>query len=158
LGFKSLAIWNRLAFLFLFFRDRVSLYSPGCPGTHFVDQAGLELRNPPASASQVLGLKACATTARLRLAFKLLFFFFFFFTIFNHVYVCGVCAHGHSTHIGQKSPDTCPRSQTCVLWKSSTCSEPPLQPLGQILTHLLLPSEDPTMMLFIHVGLYAYYP
>jgi hypothetical protein len=33
---------------------------PSCPGTHFVDQAGLELRNPPASASQVLGLKACA--------------------------------------------------------------------------------------------------
>ncbi|GAB1300807.1 Serine/threonine-protein kinase 38 [Apodemus speciosus] len=42
----------------------VSLYSPGCPGTHSVDQAGLELRNPPASASQVLGLQACATTAR----------------------------------------------------------------------------------------------
>ena len=37
------------------FRDRVSLYSPGCPETHFVDQAGLEPRNPPASASQVLG-------------------------------------------------------------------------------------------------------
>ncbi|GAB1297519.1 hypothetical protein APTSU1_001275500 [Apodemus speciosus] len=35
----------------------VSLYSPGCPGTHSVDQAGLELRDPPASASQVLGLK-----------------------------------------------------------------------------------------------------
>jgi hypothetical protein len=48
--------------LFFVFRDRVSLYSPGCPGTHFVDQAGLELRNLPASASQVLGLKACATT------------------------------------------------------------------------------------------------
>jgi hypothetical protein len=47
-----------------FFRDRISLCSPGCPGTHSVDQAGLELRNPPASASQVLGLKACATTAR----------------------------------------------------------------------------------------------
>jgi hypothetical protein len=43
-------------------RDRVSLCSPGCPGTHSVDQAGLELRNPPASASQVLGLKTCATT------------------------------------------------------------------------------------------------
>jgi hypothetical protein len=42
-------------------RDRVSLCSPGCPRTHFVDQAGLELRNLPASASQVLGLKACAT-------------------------------------------------------------------------------------------------
>jgi hypothetical protein len=36
-----------------FFLDRVSLCSPGCPGTHSVDQAGLELRNPPASASQV---------------------------------------------------------------------------------------------------------
>jgi hypothetical protein len=48
----------------IFFLDRVSLYSPGCPGTHFVDQTSLELRNPPASASQVLGLKACATTAR----------------------------------------------------------------------------------------------
>ena len=49
-------------FLFLFFWDRVSLCSPGCPGTHFVGQAGLELRNSPASASQVLGLKVCATT------------------------------------------------------------------------------------------------
>jgi hypothetical protein len=47
-------------FFFLFFRDRVSLYSSGCLGTHFVDQAGLELRNPPASASRVLGSKVCA--------------------------------------------------------------------------------------------------
>jgi hypothetical protein len=30
-----------LFFFFLVFRDRVSLYSPGCPGAHFVDQAGL---------------------------------------------------------------------------------------------------------------------
>jgi hypothetical protein len=35
-------------------QDRVSLCSPSCPGTHSVDQAGLELRNLPASASQVL--------------------------------------------------------------------------------------------------------
>jgi hypothetical protein len=47
---------------FFFFGDRVSLYSPGCPGTHFADQSGLKLRNPPASASQVLGLKVCVTT------------------------------------------------------------------------------------------------
>jgi hypothetical protein len=49
-------------FCFCFFRDRVFLCSPGCPGTHSVDQAGLELRDLPASASLVLGLKACATT------------------------------------------------------------------------------------------------
>jgi hypothetical protein len=54
-----------LVLVLVFFRDRVSLYSPGCPGTHFVDQAGLEIRNLPASASRVLGLKACATTAWL---------------------------------------------------------------------------------------------
>jgi hypothetical protein len=53
-------------FLFLVFQDRISLCSSGCPGTHPVDQAGLELRNPTVSASQVLELKACATTARHR--------------------------------------------------------------------------------------------
>jgi hypothetical protein len=61
-------------FLFLFafflFRDRISLYSPDCPGTHFVDQAGLKLRNLPASASRVQGLKACATTPGLLYVFN----------------------------------------------------------------------------------------
>ena len=51
------------SFFLCVFWDRVSLYSPGCPGTHSVGQAGLELRNPPASVSQVLGLQACAITA-----------------------------------------------------------------------------------------------
>jgi hypothetical protein len=36
-----------------FSRQGFSLYSSGCLGTHSADQAGL--RNPPASASQVLG-------------------------------------------------------------------------------------------------------
>jgi hypothetical protein len=53
---------RNLFFFFWFFRDRVSLCSHGCPGTHSVDQAGLELRNPPASASRELRLKVCATT------------------------------------------------------------------------------------------------
>ena len=53
----------------MFFRDRVSLYSSGCPGAHFVDQAGLELRNPPASAS-LLGLKAGTTTPGSDQVFK----------------------------------------------------------------------------------------
>jgi hypothetical protein len=51
------------------FRDRVSLCSPGCLGTHTVDQVGLKLRSPPASASRVLGLKVCATTAQLLSSF-----------------------------------------------------------------------------------------
>jgi hypothetical protein len=57
--------WILFFFFFLVFQDRVFLCSPGFPGTHFVDQAGLQLRNPPASASasRVLGLKVCATTA-----------------------------------------------------------------------------------------------
>ena len=46
-------------FLYFGFWDRASLYSPGSPGTHSVDQAGIKLRNPPASASQVLGLNSC---------------------------------------------------------------------------------------------------
>jgi hypothetical protein len=56
LEFHDIASALSTLFLFLFglfcFRDRVSLCSPGCPGTHFVEQAGLKLRNPPASASQ----------------------------------------------------------------------------------------------------------
>jgi hypothetical protein len=54
---------STVLFCFVFPRDRIFLYSPGCPGTHFVDQAGLEFRNPSASVSQVLGLKACAAAA-----------------------------------------------------------------------------------------------
>jgi hypothetical protein len=47
------------SFVFCFvFQDRVSLCTPGCPGTHFVDQADLELKKLPTSASQV-----CTTTA-----------------------------------------------------------------------------------------------
>jgi hypothetical protein len=66
------SFWCCWVFVCLFvclFQNKVSLYSPGCPGAHSVDQAGLELRNLPVSASQVLGLKACATTSQLILLF-----------------------------------------------------------------------------------------
>jgi hypothetical protein len=59
--FKNMLVFSGFLFVCLVFRDRVSLYSPGYPGTHFVAQAGLELKNPPVSASRVLGLKVCAT-------------------------------------------------------------------------------------------------
>jgi len=47
-----------VCFCFCFpFWGSVSLSSPGCPGTHPVDQVGFELKDPHASASGVLGLK-----------------------------------------------------------------------------------------------------
>ena len=60
-------------FIFWFFWDKVSLCSRGCPGTHSVNQAGLQLRNLPASASQMLGLKVWATTVWLFILFLFLF-------------------------------------------------------------------------------------
>ena len=38
-------------FCYFVFQDKISLCSPDCPGTCSVDQAGLELRDPLASAS-----------------------------------------------------------------------------------------------------------
>lgn len=41
--------------------------SLGCPATHSVDQAGIELRGQPSSASPVVGLNAaCITTSQLQ--------------------------------------------------------------------------------------------
>jgi hypothetical protein len=70
-------------FLFLVFQDRVSLYSSECPGTHFVDQADLELRNLPASACWVLGIKVCATTPSLFTAFYMTFVCFPYMATYN---------------------------------------------------------------------------
>jgi hypothetical protein len=77
-GVLSGAFWPRCLFFFFFFfffffgfsRQGFSVALAVCPGTHFVDQAGLELRNPPASASRVLGLKACSTTPGSLLSLK----------------------------------------------------------------------------------------
>jgi hypothetical protein len=41
----------------LFFRDRVSLCSPGCPGTHSVDQAGLEHKKSACFCLPSVGIK-----------------------------------------------------------------------------------------------------
>ena len=105
--------------LLLLFWDRVSLYSPGCPGTHFVDQAGLELRNPPAaSASRVLGLKACATMPGLNLYFN---FMFIVFCLHVRLYTtCMQCSN--SPEQGVRSPGTgvtdgCEPQFRC--WKSN---------------------------------------
>jgi hypothetical protein len=73
--YNLLILYNRCAFVVVvvvvvvFLQDRVSLCSFGCPGTHSADQAGLELRNPLASASQVLWLKACTTTTQQQICF-----------------------------------------------------------------------------------------
>jgi hypothetical protein len=62
---SALSHWAISPAHFVFFKDRVSLCSPGCPGACSIDQANLKLRDLPASASQKLGLKACTTTTWL---------------------------------------------------------------------------------------------
>jgi hypothetical protein len=57
----GLQVFHDHAWLVLCLLVCFSLCSPGCPGTQSVDEADTELRNLPASASCVLGLKACAT-------------------------------------------------------------------------------------------------
>ena len=60
-----LFVW--LVFVFCFFETGFLCIALAVLELNFVDQAGLELRNPTASAARVLGLKACATTARLKI-------------------------------------------------------------------------------------------
>jgi hypothetical protein len=85
--FPSFFLSFFLSLSLFFLLNRVFLCSPGCHETHSVDQAGLELRNPPASASQVLGLKSCTST------FRLMFFFLncehhFIISIFLSLFIC----------------------------------------------------------------------
>lgn len=40
---------TNLIFVLFCFQDRTSLHNPCCPRFHFIDQAGLKLRVPPAS-------------------------------------------------------------------------------------------------------------
>jgi hypothetical protein len=46
-----------VVFVFVF-QDKVSLCSPGCPGTHSVNQAGrqIHLRLPPAPSARIKGV------------------------------------------------------------------------------------------------------
>jgi hypothetical protein len=101
------------------FRDRVSLCSPGCPGTHFVDQAGLELRNPPASASQVLGLKVCATTPGSLLFFNNVNTPFYLLYVFMPDMFPSPSWHNHLLYLIYMALGIELRAQ-CILGKYST--------------------------------------
>ena len=90
-------------FCFVFFQDRVSLYSPGCPGTHSVDQAGFELRNLPASASQELGLKVCATIAWLAIDIFKKDFLFYVYLKYRFLPVCVCLLPEHSQKMVMES-------------------------------------------------------
>ena len=59
---------NFIYLFILIFSDRVCLSSVGCPGTHSVDQAGLD-NDLPASASQDLGLEQRVPTSCLDFKF-----------------------------------------------------------------------------------------
>ena len=53
------------SFLFCFLRPGFTVVVEPVRELGLVDQTGLKLRDLPATVSQVLGLKACATTAQL---------------------------------------------------------------------------------------------
>jgi hypothetical protein len=103
-----------ILFYFLVFQDRVSLCSPGCPGTHFVDQACLELRNPPASASRVPGLKACATMPGLYYFLKDSFILFIYFSTHSS------CFQTHQKRATDPITDCC--EPPCSCWKLNSGS------------------------------------
>lgn len=58
--------------LLLLLWDRISLYGPDWPGTHFVVPVGLQLRDKPASASAswVVGLKVFTTVLEFLLLWR----------------------------------------------------------------------------------------
>jgi len=39
----------------------LTIWSPACPGTHYINQTGPKFREAPVSASQMLGLKVYMT-------------------------------------------------------------------------------------------------
>jgi hypothetical protein len=43
---------------------------PSCPGTHYVDKAGFEFREPPVSVTPVLGLLACIAVSSFSRKFQ----------------------------------------------------------------------------------------
>jgi hypothetical protein len=67
--FSSILLYPALPFCFVLFcfvfQDRVSLYSPGCPGTHSVGQAGLELQKSACLCLPSAGIKGVRHHARL---------------------------------------------------------------------------------------------
>lgn len=74
------------------------------PWTQFVNWAGLKLRNPPASASQVLGLKMCTIPPSSAKLFKNLFYMCGWFCLTMSVYHVHAVPKGTRGWVG--SPGT----------------------------------------------------
>jgi hypothetical protein len=65
-----MGIYRKLhAYFLLLFWDRVSLYRPGCPGTHFVDQAGVETQKSACLCLPSSGIKGVLHHTRLGFSF-----------------------------------------------------------------------------------------
>jgi len=79
--FVCLFGWFGLVWFLGFFRARVSLCSPGCPGTHSVDQAGFKLKKFACLCLPSAGIKVVRHHAQC----FLFLFFFFFLIVFWHL-------------------------------------------------------------------------
>ena len=88
-----------LAFKFIFIHF---LFFCACPVLALVDQAGLTLRDPPAPASRVLGLKVCSTNACLPQSTLKGWFFFWIVAVilaFTHRIFSWHLFHGHIPYV-----------------------------------------------------------
>lgn len=63
----KICAWNHYLFYYFGVLRRDSLYSPDCPGTHYVDQTGLTLRDQRALS---LGLMVFATMPSRRVIYE----------------------------------------------------------------------------------------
>jgi hypothetical protein len=94
-------------FLFFLFFETGFLCSSGCPGTHFVDQDGFELRNPPASTAFYYILILEITEAAI--AFKRPRVQLDFRTLHSVVKLCLLC-------IGQRAQALCVREPFKIMY------------------------------------------
>jgi hypothetical protein len=136
-SFLSFLFFPFFFFFFFVFRDRVSLCRAGCFGTHFVDQAGLELRNPPASASRVLGttsLFSFKALAEKRLPRHIYFELWYRMCLYNYIVLFFRKGRQPSTHFLKARPQAAFRAAGFVLRtpaRRSPLPKPPPRPALQ---------------------------
>jgi hypothetical protein len=108
------------------FQDRISLCNPGCPGTHFVDQTGLELKRSIylwLQSSRIKGVHHHCSV-ELRIFYYYFLFYFFYNPIIIPVPICPPTVPFPLSPRGCPTPDrhqASPLPGSSSLWKVRHC-------------------------------------